>query len=80
MTQQKNSKKSKKVVKTPSLAERFRKLPQREQEACSHFFNAHNMAHFIYEGLSDDAKSYVTYCIRLSTQADQIEKNNSAQE
>ena len=74
------AKKIKKVAKTPSLAERFRKLSPIEQQGCSHFFEAHNIAHYIYEGLSDDAKSYVTYCIRLSQQADKVEKENSAQE
>lgn len=63
----------------PNLQQQFLALSPVDQQGVTNFFNAHNIAHFIYENLTEDAKKYVTYCIRLSQQADKIENQNSAQ-
>lgn len=58
------------------LAKDFRALPEREQSAITCFFNAHNTAHFIYEGMSKEAQSYVSACIRMNNDALKQEKEN----
>lgn len=76
----------KKEVRKPSqkpaqntLQKRYMALSPRDQLGVTNFFNLHNAAHYVYDGLTEDAQSYVTYCISLSTKADNIEKKNSAQ-
>lgn len=75
MTQPKKSRADKTTV---NLNRKFMELEPREQQGVTNFFNAHNIAHFIYDGLSEKAQQYVTYCIRLSQQADKVEQENSA--
>lgn len=74
------SKNVKERKKMPSLAEKFRALSDDDQLGVQHFFNVHNSAHWIYDHLTEDGKKYVTLCIRLNTQANKIEKDESAQE
>jgi len=79
MTQAK-SKTAIKPLKTANiLQKKFLSLSDHEQMGVTTFFNCHNAAHFIYDSLSDSAKDYVNYCIRLSQQADKIEEKESAQ-
>lgn len=81
MTQvKKTNEKPQKLNKTAlNLQKKFLSLSQREQQGVTCFFNAHNTAHFIYEGLSEEAQAYITFCISMSNKADKIEENNSAQ-
>lgn len=79
MTQSKSKKALKPSKSAINLQSKFLALPEREQMGVTTFFNCHNAAHFIYDSLSEDAKNYVNYCIRLSQQADKIEEKESAQ-
>ena len=87
MTQAKKSKsqKAEKENKVPqnktalNLQKRYLELSPRDQLGVTNFFNLHNAAHFVYDGLSDSAQQYVAYCIRLSNNAVKVEANNSAQ-
>lgn len=74
MTQQKKGKKT--TVNT--LQQKFLALSQREQMGVTSFFNCHNAASYIYDGLSEEAQAYITYCISLSQNADKIEKQNES--
>lgn len=62
------------------LQSEFLKLSAKEQAGVTNFFNLHNAAHYVYEGLSEDAQSYITYCIKLNANALKKEENNSAQD
>lgn len=73
MTQQKKGTKSQKQI---NLRDEYLKFSEKDQQGITHFFNLHNGAHFIYDNLSDEAKKYVNYCIRLSSEADKIEKQS----
>lgn len=73
------AKKTKAPMAKPNLQQQFLALSPVDQQGVTNFFNAHNIAHFIYENLTEEAQKYVSYCIRLSQQADKIEKQNSAQ-
>lgn len=75
----KNEKKAQKPT-AKTLQKRYLSLSPREQLGVTNFFNMHNAAHFIYDGLSEDAQQYVNYCIRLSVKADKIEKENEKSE
>lgn len=73
---------AKKASKKPAgntLQKKYLELSPRDQMGVTTFFNCHNAAHFVYDGLSEEAQQYVSYCIRLSQQSDKIEKENSAQ-
>lgn len=73
MTQVKNTKKVKKVR---DMRAEFLKLSKHDQDACTNFFNMHNGAHFIYhECMSKECQEYVSYCIRMSQEADKINNN-----
>lgn len=74
MTQQKKGKKP--TVNT--LQQKFLALSEREQMGVTSFFNCHNAASFIYDGLSEEAQKYISYCISLSQKADKIEKQNES--
>ena len=67
-------KKASKAKKAVDLRSEFLALDPKDQQAVTNFFNLHNAAHFIYDLLSDQAKSYVSYCIQLSSEANKIEK------
>lgn len=62
-----------------TLQKKYLALSPRDQVGVTTFFNCHNAAHYVYDGLSEEAQQYVSYCIRLSQQSDKIEKDNSAQ-
>lgn len=62
-----------------NLQKRYLELSPRDQLGVTNFFNLHNAAHFVYDGLSEAAQQYVAYCIRLSNNAVQVEAKNSAQ-
>lgn len=49
----------------------FKKLPISEQEAVQNFFNLHNAAIWIYNFLTDDAKTYVDEAINFSQAMDE---------
>lgn len=70
-----DQKRGKKAPKAINLGEEFRKLSNVEQQGVTNFFNAHNIAHWIYYSLSADAQKYITYCIRLNENANQRENN-----
>lgn len=76
MTQQK---KSTKPTPPSRLQKRYLALNPNDQIGVTTFFNLHNGAHYVYDNLSEDAQNYVNYCIRLSLNADKIEKEESAQ-
>lgn len=71
--QKKGSKAPKKAV---DLRSEFLALDQNDQQFVTNFFNLHNAAHLMYDLMSDKAKSYVSYCIDLSNNANKIEKKN----
>lgn len=73
MTQQKGN-----LPKANKLQKEFLSLSLDEQAGVTTFFNCHNAAHFVYDHLSEQAQNYVNYCIRLSQQADKIEKQNES--
>lgn len=77
MTQQK----SKKTAFKPQnqLQTKYFALSPNEQMGVTTFLNCHNAAHYVYDNLSEEAKDYVNYCIRMSQKADEIEKKESAQ-
>lgn len=52
----------------------FKKLPVSEQEAVQNFFNLHNAAIWIYNFLTDEAKSYVDAAISVSQAFEDKEK------
>lgn len=87
MTQVKksNPKQAEKEQKIPqnktalNLQKRYLELSPRDQLGVTNFFNLHNAAHFVYDGLSESAQNYVSYCIRLSQNATKVEAENSAQ-
>lgn len=87
MTQQKNEqpKKAKKENQFSSdktalnLQKRYLSLPPRDQVGVTNFFNLHNAAHYVYDGLSEEAQKYVSFCIRLSQNATEIDKKEGAQ-
>lgn len=70
-----DQKKAKKAPAQLNLREEFMKLDNNEQTGVTNFFNAHNMAHWIYYNLSANAQKYITYCIKLQQNADQRESN-----
>lgn len=70
-----DQKKAKKPAKTIDLREQFMKLSNVEQQGVTNFFNVHNIAHWIYYQLSADAQAYISYCIRLNTNANERETN-----
>lgn len=74
MTQQKKGKKQ----SVNMLQKKFLALSPREQMGVTSFFNCHNAASYIYDGLSEDAQAYITYCISLSQKADKIEKQSES--
>lgn len=74
MTQQKKGKKQ----PVNLLQKKFLALSAREQMGVTSFFNCHNAASFIYDGLSEDAQAYISYCISLSQKADKIDKQNES--
>lgn len=86
MTQAKKneSKQTKKETKSPqnsalNLQKRYLSLSPRDQVGVTNFFNLHNAAHYVYDGLSEEAQKYVAFCIRLSQNANQIEAKEGAQ-
>ncbi len=87
MTQTKNEqpKEAKKAKKVPqnntalNLQKRYLSLSPHDQVGVTNFFNLHNAAHYVYDGLSEEAQKYVAYCIRLSQNANQIEAKEGAQ-
>ena len=87
MTQAKKteSKQTKKEIKSSqntalNLQKRYLSLSPHDQVGVTNFFNLHNAAHYVYDGLSEEAQKYVAYCIRLSQNANQIEAKEGAQD
>lgn len=74
-----SNKKQKKATKpvTNNLQHKFLELSPRDQMGVTNFFNLHNAAHFVYDGLSEEAQQYVSYCIRLSQQATKVEEKET---
>lgn len=79
MTQAKSKKALKPSISALNLQQKFLSLSEKEQFGVTCFFNAHNTAHYIYDGLSEEAQKYINYCISMSQNADKIEKKESAQ-
>ena len=80
--QPKEAKKGKKQSQNNTalnLQKRYLSLSSRDQVGVTNFFNLHNAAHYVYDGLSEEAQKYVAYCIRLSQNANAIEAKESAQ-
>lgn len=80
--QPKEAKKGKKVSQNNTalnLQKRYLSLSPRDQIGVTNFFNLHNAAHYVYDGLSEEAQKYVAYCIRLSQNATAIEAKEGAQ-
>ena len=87
MTQAKKteSKQTKKEIKSSqntalNLQKRYLSLSPHDQVGVTNFFNLHNAAHYVYDGLSEEAQKYVAFCIRLSQNANQIEAKEGAQD
>lgn len=55
-------------------------LSEQEQQGITNFFNTHNVAHWIYYSLSEEAQRYISACIKANNDAQKIEKENSAQD
>lgn len=70
--------KSKIKMSQNTLQKRYLSLSPDEQLGVTCFFNAHNTAHYVYDHLSEESKEYVNYCIRMSTNADKIEKQEES--
>lgn len=64
----------KKVKRQIDLRGEYLSFSNIDQQYITAFFNMHNAAHLFYEALSVDAQKYVSYCIRLSQEADKKEK------
>lgn len=62
------------------LAKNFRALSEREQNAITYYFNLHNIAHFIYEDLSQEAKDVVCDCIRTYNVISEEEEKGAQEE
>lgn len=65
----------KKPAKQIDLRDSFLKLSNNDQQAVTNFFNVHNVAHWIYYNCSADAQKYISYCIRLNSNANEREGN-----
>lgn len=76
MTQVKNEPKmAKKGQKpAPSLRDLFLKLSEKDKNAVTHFFNLHNAAIFVFTTLSKEGVAYAEYCMKLSQEKKQVEK------
>lgn len=74
MTQTKSSKKS------FNMQHEWLKLSPVEQEKVTNFFNAHNLAHFLYAISEDETKKYITCCIRMNQIADKSEEKIEKEE
>lgn len=79
---QNQAEKGKKVAQNKTalnLQKRYLSLSSRDQVGVTNFFNLHNAAHYVYDGLSEEAQKYVAFCIRLSQNATEIETKEGAQ-
>lgn len=63
----------KKLEAQKNLAQVFREMPEREQVAVTTFFNLHNAAIFVYEGVQAGTKEYIDECIRLSQESVELQ-------
>lgn len=78
MTQQKSKKLSKKqqekIARQQQMNAQFRAFDKSTQDGVINFFNAHNVAGFIYSQLSSEAREYIDYFIGLSMEANKETK------
>lgn len=71
MTQRKSKKENGSI---PNFRELFMNLPKVEQDKLTNYFNLHNAAIWVYLQMSEDAKKYCELCIKMTNEANKLEK------